>query len=181
MGYDPKGPNDNVVILEDGTWPYAASAIGKTMIIFGNETGEIFDADIALNSGGYPFSLNPDSSEADLVGVLTHEIGHVLGLDHSDVLGATMQPETQGFATPELRTLEPDDVKGICTVYPPGSATSAKASTQATGVENSSGGTCSMGRSGRSTPWGEAGALLFILGFRRRLPKTRVPEKRMPS
>jgi hypothetical protein len=58
----------------------------------------------------------------DLQGLLTHEIGHVLGLDHSGTAEtATMTIWTQsgvsvgGFT---LRTLSTDDAIGVSTLYP---------------------------------------------------------------
>ena len=54
----------------------------------------------------------------DLASVLTHELGHFLGLNHSDITAATM--ETGYAATDDLRrSLEPDDIEGICAIYPP--------------------------------------------------------------
>jgi len=127
-GYVAAGPNENLVILIDENWPYDASDLGKTLLTFGLDSGELYDADVALNSAGYPFSIDAGTGDIDLVAVLTHELGHVLGLDHSDVPGATMQPEAPGFATSALRTLESDDVAGICAVYPPASKPAATAS-----------------------------------------------------
>ena len=55
----------------------------------------------------------------DVLSILTHEAGHMLGLAHSDVNGATMQVEyVQGSTT--LRSLHSDDMGGICEAYPPG-------------------------------------------------------------
>ena len=44
----------------------------------------------------------------------------MLGLAHTDVPFATMEPETRGFGSIDLATLDPDDKEGICAVYPPG-------------------------------------------------------------
>jgi hypothetical protein len=52
----------------------------------------------------------------DLQNTVTHEVGHVLGLAHSDVQGATMAATT-GAGEISKRTLAPDDLAGICAVY----------------------------------------------------------------
>jgi hypothetical protein len=54
---------------------------------------------------------------ADIQGVATHEIGHLVGLDHSPVLTATMAG-VQPVGSIHSRTLAPDDVGGILENYP---------------------------------------------------------------
>ncbi len=49
----------------------------------------------------------------DLETVALHEIGHLLGLDHSNVLGSVMFPNYGGAR----RALTPDDIAGIQTLY----------------------------------------------------------------
>lgn len=74
--------------------------------------GQILDADILFNPA-VTFTMD-GSSGSDLQTVLTHEIGHFLGLDHSAIVKATMFP----YAPPMERTLGSDDVAAISLLYP---------------------------------------------------------------
>jgi hypothetical protein len=62
-----------------------------------------------------PWSLAIPPAGTDLVTVAAHEIGHALGLDHSDQRGALMFPT---FSGPQ-RFLAPDDRNGIRALYAP--------------------------------------------------------------
>jgi hypothetical protein len=117
--FDKDGPNENVVVFVDDGWDHEADAIAKTTVAFYIHSGVLLDADIALNSDLFAFTVSGEPGSADLQSVLTHEIGHVLGLDHSDVPGATMAARTNASASEGLRTLHADDIDAICSVYPP--------------------------------------------------------------
>jgi hypothetical protein len=164
-GFSSTGANQNVVVYEDAAWPYEPNALAKTVLGLNLDSGDILDSDLAINSGEYPFTLNPATSdEVDVLAVLTHEIGHFLGLAHSDAPGATMQPEVKGFATLELESLEPDDMAGICAIYPPG----AQAELPAPPLTTQS---CAVSRGRPAAPVSslvEWGALLGALALRRR-------------
>ncbi len=55
--------------------------------------GTIIDSDILLNPY-FPFSTNGAANTKDVQAVVTHEMGHVLGMNHSSLLSATMYPYT---------------------------------------------------------------------------------------
>ena len=68
------------------------------------------EADMALN---IRFNWNDDGSDVDAETVLLHENGHVLGLGHSNTLGAVMEPVYAGTR----RGLHSDDIEGITFLY----------------------------------------------------------------
>jgi hypothetical protein len=99
-------------------------------------SGNITEADLAINplvTRFDPFTGNPVASffstdgtadSYDLESTFVHEIGHMLGLEHSGVVAATMQPRQGTNGTYNLpgftmRTLSADDVAGIRAVYGP--------------------------------------------------------------
>jgi hypothetical protein len=128
---------------------FPASALAITSIFKNSKTGEILDADIEFNAVAYSWGDlvgHPDlatSRTADFQNALTHELGHVLGLDHNCYATSDMQarmndntgaPEAVCNNNPPLsdatmypsvdigdiqrRTLSPDDAQGICDIYP---------------------------------------------------------------
>ncbi len=115
--------NANVVMFRDDEWPYTGQSqdtLGYTRVHFEPDTGELYDADIELNAVAEALSVGrePKANEADLDSIVTHEVGHLLGLNHSRDVSATM---IGGYVdgTFELRTPARDDIEGICTIYPP--------------------------------------------------------------
>ncbi len=99
---------------------FGASELARTLVKFDPGTGAITDADIAVNTAGFVFDATPGAGCSDelydLRATLTHEVGHVLGLDHSLVRAATMDPHEVAGAC-EKRDLDPDDLAGLCALY----------------------------------------------------------------
>jgi hypothetical protein len=69
------------------------------------------EADMALNTN---FTWNTNGQDFDAETVFLHENGHVVGLGHSDVAGAVMEPVYAGVR----RALHQDDINGVSALYP---------------------------------------------------------------
>jgi hypothetical protein len=118
--YNANGPNIHVVYFQDDLWQYLSldNTLAKTTVTFSPSTGEIYDADIAINSSFNEITLGDDNVEYDLQAVITHEVGHFIGLGHSDSDDATMHFSYTPGST-ELRSLSRDDIAAVCDAYPP--------------------------------------------------------------
>lgn len=114
------GKNANIVTYRDDSWPYpgSADAYALTIVRYGVESGRIRDVDIELNGADQPLGVGDPVEGADLASILTHEVGHLFGLDHTLDAEATMF-STYELGDDSLRTLSADDTAAICSVYPP--------------------------------------------------------------
>jgi hypothetical protein len=120
------GGNANIIVFHDDGWSEAgAGVIALTTVSFGKTSGRIYDADIEIN-GLNTISVDETmlANGYDLQSIITHEAGHFLGLAHATMACSpaagdcpTMSPSYPQNST-DFRSLEQDDVDGICSVYP---------------------------------------------------------------
>ena len=121
LGYRPKSSNYNSVRYAIDGDPMARGALAITIITFDTDAKRILDADIVMNGEHHFEIITPEldvtDSTYDLQNVLTHELGHLLGLgedyDHKD---ATMY----AYSLPKeiaKRDLEEPDKSSIAALY----------------------------------------------------------------
>lgn len=78
----------------------------------------IYDADIVTNYNGFAWASAGEacSNEIYVEGVMVHEVGHLLGLGHTNVGGATMYPSVSYCSNAPAST-EADDENGVNYLY----------------------------------------------------------------
>ena len=120
----------NVITTNVTSGDFSSSALGLTSTFSFTTTGQdefgrtiefqgqILEADIMFNpQTNFSTSQTTPAGTLDLGSVSTHEVGHLLGLDHSNILSSTMFPTVvSGVSFP--RTTQVDDQIGISTIYP---------------------------------------------------------------
>ena len=112
-----------ITVSADNAAVFGSSENPGLSRVFYDSGGAIVEGDIALNPNE-PFSSDGTLGTYDLESTLTHEIGHLLGLEHSAIIGATMQPRQPrnglyGLPAFTQRTLSDDDVTGVRALYGP--------------------------------------------------------------
>lgn len=140
----------NFIVFTDGTrWADDPSQTSVTVITFDGLTPEYIL--IYLNANlKWSTKSTPGSDEYDVQSVITHELGHAIGLDHSSAGSAMNGPYQPG--TVSMRTLNQDDINGAISLYgstsftttttapPTATTTIITATTINTGTSTTSGG-----------------------------------------
>ena len=113
-----------VVFTKQG-WLHQPGVVALTLNAFDRANGVILDTDIEINDEFFVWGDTEQmcSKQMDLENALTHEIGHFIGLSHPP--NTPEFENTTMFASAEpcevkKRSLEPDDIEGLCEIYPQG-------------------------------------------------------------
>ncbi len=177
------GCSGNACASTHNCWDHdAMGTIALTTTTFVASTGQILDADMEIHgwnglsrpqaTGSYLTCATPSSPPCtaipygqtgcnftDVGNVVTHEAGHMLGLEHTCVAsypapynycpnapdGTTMDPTMQPGET-RKRVLTADDVAGVCAIYPLNAATvTCSSPSSSSGCGTAGGGTGSLG------------------------------------
>ncbi len=121
FGYSSKGRNQNCVgaSTSDEMWERVQGGDpGATAIVsYKPSNGKIVDADIVFNAADWEWSTDgSEEGTLSLRAVAAHEIGHFLGLAHSDIEEAIMYPTTRVGET-AAGALHDDDITAANALY----------------------------------------------------------------
>lgn len=140
----------NSLVFQTLSWgspnsAYDSSALAITSVFANKSNGQIRDADIEVNALNFLWAdldLNPtEHGKQDLQNALTHEMGHLIGLDHTCYVSGVPPLDDKGVPIPSCddapadvqattmfasavpgdvgkRTLAPDEKQAICDMYP---------------------------------------------------------------
>jgi hypothetical protein len=128
---DPcKQPNADVTCTEAyQCWLDSSATIALATTSYSTRSGVLADADIALNAVNFFFTTvnsppcpggRPASNcvANDLQNTLTHELGHVLGLDHVQTRADSTMLESAPLGETTKRTIDTGTAAGFCQIYP---------------------------------------------------------------
>lgn len=113
-------------------WDSDASTIALTLTTYDQKSGIIYDSDIQLNASGFVFTTAdkpvctaPPTAPTnvcvytDVQNTMTHELGHFVGLDHTNATGSVMNPRAPPGETSK-RTIDDGSRNFVCLAYPKG-------------------------------------------------------------
>ena len=102
----------NAVYWIEQGWDSGPEALAVTQCWF-DAKGFMIDCDISINSQDYQWEYgeNAPPGSVDLLSTLTHEVGHLLGLAHTDIQEATMYPYYDFRSN--AADLDHDDILGM--------------------------------------------------------------------
>lgn len=105
-GFGNDGVNQIFFVTEGWTGTPQDLASTKSSVI--SESRTVVDADILLNAEHHVFSTDMPASDVDLQSLVTHEIGHLLGLRHVEEPEAAMFPKLDPHTTHKRELTEHD-------------------------------------------------------------------------
>lgn len=119
LGFNRGGENHNDVMALSGDWPFDDDYSAVTISTYDAATGVLLDADIVFDANRrWSAAETPNPTHVDLLDTATHELGHLLGLEHSEVHEAAMYAIGPVGSTTR-RDLHADDIDALIAIYGP--------------------------------------------------------------
>lgn len=107
----------NAVFFMEHGWTGAPDQLALTFSHVDASTGEVLEVDMALNASLFRFTVGePELGSFDLQNLVTHELGHALGLPHLDHEASTMFARI-GEREVHKRELADADVDALLALY----------------------------------------------------------------
>lgn len=137
-----------------------SGVLGVTVSIFRIDNGDLVDGSVTFNAGAAVLD-----DQALFLQTSLHELGHVLGLDHSDACGdsgnGTLMKTTIVLNAPRLDRPQSDDIAGAKSIYGGGLPPDPTPLPEGTN-------SCAVSRGAASWPMSLSLALAGLLVLRRR-------------
>jgi len=108
--------DDAHLVYVDHDWPYDDDVLALAATWADDTSGEVLHFDLRLN-GHLSWGTDGEPDRYDLGSAVRHEVGHVLGLDHTAVRDAVMFAELDPGTV--HAGLHPDDEDGLRYLYAP--------------------------------------------------------------
>lgn len=115
-GYSAFSKNTNCIRAYAEVMGTNEDAGGNASITYSQSDGEIFDGDLAFYKNAGAWKFDNESSGLDFKHVALHEVGHFLGLTHSEISQAIMYPKVH-ITTNIVGALHDDDIYGALALY----------------------------------------------------------------
>ena len=113
-----RNANDRMNLVTLNTTESLGSGVLAATFLTSDASGNLVDVDIVFSRDvAFSTSGTVDAGSYDLESVATHEVGHLLGLEHSGLARATMVPFTDR-GEGQQRTPSEDDRIGASLLYP---------------------------------------------------------------
>jgi hypothetical protein len=184
--------------MSTGRCKFDPAALAITSVFVSTKDGKIRDGDIEVNAKYFVWTdvdTDPNATgKQDLQNALTHEMGHLIGLDHTCYIpgNSAMRPfDNNGNPVPDCdtapadvrattmfasavpgdttkRTLAPDDQQALCDIYNKASDPMVCPPPGLTGGDGTGCGSCGVAGSGAGRSAGAGLALALLTWSRRR-------------
>ncbi|MCX6349776.1 MAG: matrixin family metalloprotease [Candidatus Aureabacteria bacterium] len=107
----------NTLLWVNREWEYGSDVVAMSTVWYADRRGTIEEADIEFNARDYRWSLDGRNGSLRLPEIAIHEIGHLLGVDHSFNPGSVMH-DSVSPGRPVKTAFSRDDVEAVSFLYP---------------------------------------------------------------